>query len=48
MAKAEQKLNNLMKQDIIAKFPDDEPRTWISPPVVAQSLMGIIFDSVLI
>ena len=40
MAKAEQKLKDLMKQDIIEKFPDDEPRTWVSPPVVAPKPNG--------
>ena len=36
MDKAEAKLETLLNQDIIEKFPDDEPRTWVSPPVVAQ------------
>ena len=34
MAKAEQKLNDLLKQDIIEKFPEDEPRTLVTPPMV--------------
>ena len=40
MEKAEAKLEELMKQDIIEKFPDDEPRTWVSPPVVAPKPNG--------
>ena len=36
MDRAEAKLETLLEQDIIEKFPDDEPRTWVSPPVVAQ------------
>ena len=29
-----------MKQDIIEKFPNDELRTWVSPPVVAPKPNG--------
>jgi hypothetical protein len=33
--KAESKLAQLLEADIVEKVSDDEPRTWISPPVVA-------------
>jgi len=35
MEKAESKLKELLKRDIIEKVPDNEPRTWVSPPVIA-------------
>ena len=33
--KAEEKLRDLLEQDIIERVPMDEPRTWVSPPVIA-------------
>ena len=41
MEKAEAKLEELIKQDIIEKFLDDEHRTWFSPPIVAP-MMGCV------
>ena len=32
--KSESKLEQLLEADIVEKVPDDEPRTWVSPPVV--------------
>ena len=31
--KAEAKVYQLLKEDVIERFPDDEPRTWINPNV---------------
>ena len=36
MDRAKAKLETLLEQDIIEKFPDDEPRTWVSTLVVEQ------------
>ena len=33
--KAERKLRDILKQDIVEPVPTDEPRTWVSPPVIA-------------
>ena len=33
--KAENKIKDLLSQDIIESVPDDEPRTWVSPAVIA-------------
>ena len=33
--KAESKLTQLLNADVVEKVPDNEPRTWVSPPVVA-------------
>ena len=33
--KAEEKVSQLLEQNIIEPFPDNEPRTWVSPPVIA-------------
>ena len=35
MGKAEEKVKQLLKQDIIERAPDNEPRRWLSPPVIA-------------
>jgi len=34
-AKSESKLQQLLSADVIERVPDTEPRTWVSPPVVA-------------
>ena len=31
--KAENKIKDLLSQDIIERVPDDEPCTWVSPAV---------------
>ena len=33
--KAENKIQDLLSQDIIESVPHDEPRTWVSPAVIA-------------
>ena len=33
--KSEEKLAELLEADVIERVPDDAPRTWVSPPVVA-------------
>ena len=33
--KSEAKLAELLEADVIERVPDDAPRTWVSPPVVA-------------
>ena len=33
--KAKDKLAELLEEDIIERVPTDEPRTWVSPPVIA-------------
>ena len=33
--KVENKIKDLLSQDIIERVPDDEPRTWVSPAVIA-------------
>ena len=40
--KAEDKVKELLEQDIIERFPDNEPRTWVSPPVIAPKPNGDI------
>ena len=40
--KAEHKVNQLLEEDIIEGFPDNEPRTWVSPPVIAPKPSGEI------
>ena len=35
MEKAEEKISQLLRQDIIERYPDNEPRSWVSPPVIA-------------
>ena len=33
--RAENKIHDLLDQDIIERVPDNQPRSWISPPVIA-------------
>ena len=33
--RAESKIKELLSQDIIERFPDSQPRSWVSPPVIA-------------
>ena len=40
--KAEDKVKELLEQDIIERFSDNEPRTWVSPPVIAPKPNGDI------
>ena len=40
--KAEEKVNQLLDEDIIEGFPNNEPRTWVSPPVIAPKPSGDI------
>ena len=40
--KAEAKVYQLMKEDVIERFPDDEPRTWINPNAICQKPNGDI------
>ena len=42
MDKAEAKVKQLFDQDVIERFPDNEPRTWINPNVVAKKPNGDI------
>ena len=42
LEKAEDKVSQLLDQDIIEYFPDNEPRTWVSPPVIAPKPNGDI------
>lgn len=30
--RAESKIKELLSQDIIERFPDNQPRSWVSPP----------------
>ena len=39
---AEKKVEQLMGEDIIERYPDNEPRTWVSPPVIASKPNGDI------
>ena len=42
MDKAEQKVNQLLKEDVIERFPDNEPRDWINPTVISPKPNGDI------
>ena len=33
--RAENKIHDLLDQDIIERVPDNQPRSWVSPPVIA-------------
>ncbi|CAB4025876.1 Hypothetical predicted protein [Paramuricea clavata] len=33
--RAESKIQDLLDQDIIERFPDNQPRSWVSPPLIA-------------
>ncbi|CAB4015455.1 Hypothetical predicted protein [Paramuricea clavata] len=33
--RAESKIQDLLDQDIIERVPDNQPRSWVSPPVIA-------------
>ena len=39
---AADKVKSLVKEDIIERYPDNEPRTWVSPPVIAKKPNGDI------
>ena len=39
---AERKIEELMREDIVERYPDNEPRTWVSPPVIASKPNGDI------
>ena len=43
MQKAEQKVEELLKLDIIERVPDNEVRTWVSPVVIAPKSNNIRF-----
>ena len=40
MTKSEEKIKELLVQEIIEKVPDNEHRTWVSPPVIAPKPNG--------
>ena len=38
--KAEAKIKQMLEEDVIEKFPDDEPRSWINPNVYGPKPNG--------